>query len=110
MRSSGENGAGKSTLIKIICGIYTPDEGEVLLDGEPVHLHSYKDALDHKINLVSQEIQVIPKSTIAENIMLDKIERYAGAVPSTGSGSTAMPSTTSTWSASPCPARRWSAA
>ena len=77
MPSSGENGAGKSTLIKIICGIYTPDEGEVLLDGERMHLHSYKDALDHKINLVSQEIQVIPKSTVAENIMLDKLERYA---------------------------------
>ena len=72
----GENGAGKSTLIKIICGIYTPDEGEVLLDGERLHLHAYRDALDRKINLVSQEIQVIPKSTVAENIMLDKIERY----------------------------------
>jgi ribose transport system ATP-binding protein len=73
----GENGAGKSTLIKIICGIYTPDEGEVLLDGERMHLRTYKDALDRKINLVSQEIQVIPKSTVAENIMLDKLERYA---------------------------------
>ena len=72
----GENGAGKSTLIKIICGIYTPDEGEVRLDGEHMHLRSYKDALDHKINLVSQEIQVIPKSTVAENIMLDKLQRY----------------------------------
>ena len=73
----GENGAGKSTLIKIICGIYTPDEGEVLLDGAVVHLHAYKDALDRKINLVSQEIQVIPKSSVAENIMLDKIERFS---------------------------------
>ena len=72
----GENGAGKSTLIKIICGIYTPDDGEVLLDGEAIHLHAYKDALDRKINLVSQEIQVIPKSTVAENIMLDKLDRY----------------------------------
>jgi ribose transport system ATP-binding protein len=72
----GENGAGKSTLIKIICGIYTPDDGEVRLDGETIHLHAYKDALDRKINLVSQEIQVIPKSTVAENIMLDKLDRY----------------------------------
>jgi ribose transport system ATP-binding protein len=72
----GENGAGKSTLIKIICGIYTPDDGEVLLDGERITLHAYKDALDRKINLVSQEIQVIPKSTVAENIMLDKLDRY----------------------------------
>ncbi len=72
----GENGAGKSTLIKIICGIYTPDTGEVVLDGETITLRAYKDALDRKINLVSQEIQVIPKSTVAENIMLDKIDRY----------------------------------
>ncbi|MFZ1769222.1 MAG: ATP-binding cassette domain-containing protein, partial [Caldilinea sp.] len=72
----GENGAGKSTLIKIMCGIYAPDAGEVVLDGEPVTLHAYKDALDRKINLVSQEIQVIPKSTVAENIMLDKLDRY----------------------------------
>jgi ribose transport system ATP-binding protein len=73
----GENGAGKSTLIKIICGIYSPDEGDVLLAGEHVHLRAYKDALDRQINLVSQEIQVIPKSTVAENIMLDKIEQFA---------------------------------
>ena len=72
----GENGAGKSTLIKIICGIYAPDDGEVLLDGARITLHAYKDALDRKINLVSQEIQVIPKSTVAENIMLDKLDRY----------------------------------
>jgi ribose transport system ATP-binding protein len=72
----GENGAGKSTLIKIICGIYTPDLGEVFLDEKKIFLHSYKDAIDRMINLVSQEIQVIPKATIAENIMLDKIEKY----------------------------------
>jgi ribose transport system ATP-binding protein len=73
----GENGAGKSTLIKIICGIYTPDEGEVLLNGKRVTLRSYTQALTHGINLVSQEIQVIPKSTVAENIMLDKLTRYS---------------------------------
>ena len=72
----GENGAGKSTLIKIACGLYVPDEGEVRLDGDRLALHSYHDAIDHKINMVSQEIQVIPKSTIAENIMLDKLEKF----------------------------------
>ncbi|RME98654.1 MAG: sugar ABC transporter ATP-binding protein [Chloroflexi bacterium] len=72
----GENGAGKSTLIKIICGIYIPDEGEVVLNGEKLALKSYSDALEKKISLVSQEIQVIPKSTIAENIMLDKMEHF----------------------------------
>ncbi|HEX9028188.1 MAG TPA: sugar ABC transporter ATP-binding protein [Anaerolineales bacterium] len=72
----GENGAGKSTLIKIICGIYSPDEGEVYLNGQKLALHSYRDAIDRQIDIVSQEIQVIPKSTIAENIMLDKLEKY----------------------------------
>ncbi len=72
----GENGAGKSTLIKIICGIYSPDNGAVLLDGEPLMLRTYSAALARGINLVSQEIQVVPRSTVAENIMLDKLDRY----------------------------------
>lgn len=72
----GENGAGKSTLIKIVCGIYAPDTGAVFLDGERLALHSYSDALEHNISLVSQEIQVIAKSTIAENIMLDKLPQF----------------------------------
>ncbi len=72
----GENGAGKSTMIKIICGIYQPDEGETILNGQRLNLGSYSDALQHKISLVSQEIQVIPKSTIAENIMLDKLHHF----------------------------------
>lgn len=72
----GENGAGKSTLIKIIAGIYSPDEGSVHLDGKKLKLSSYSDAIEHSINIVNQEIQVIPKSTVAENIMLDKIGRY----------------------------------
>ena len=72
----GENGAGKSTLIKIICGIYQPDDGTMSLDGKPLSLHGYGDAMALGIQLVSQEIQVIPKATIAENIMLHRIERF----------------------------------
>ena len=76
----------------------------MLLDGEPLHLHAYKDALDRKINLVSQEIQVIPKSTVAENIMLDKLERYAehrGAIDWKQLNRT--PAATSTWWGWICP-------
>lgn len=72
----GENGAGKSTLIKVICGIYQPDEGAVSLDGQELALGAYSDAIGIGINLVSQEIQIIPRSTIAENVMLDKLERF----------------------------------
>ena len=45
----GENGAGKSTLMKILYGLYRPDEGEVLLNGEPVTITSPSDAIDHRI-------------------------------------------------------------
>ena len=76
-----------------------------------MHLRAYKDALDHKINLVSQEIQVIPKSTVAENIMLDKLERYAerGAID-WKQLNRRRAALYATWSGSTCPAPRWSAA
>ena len=72
----GENGAGKSTLMKILCGIYGPDEGEMLLDGRVLVLHDTFDALAQRISIVHQEIQVVPRASIAENIMLDKLHRY----------------------------------
>jgi ribose transport system ATP-binding protein len=72
----GENGAGKSTLIKIVCGIYQPDGGTLSLDDTPLSLHAYSDAMALGIQLVSQEIQVIPKMTIAENILLHRIDRF----------------------------------
>lgn len=72
----GENGAGKSTLINVICGLHRPDSGGVYIDQEIKHFQGFDDALKNGISLVSQEIQVIPESSIAENIMLDKIQRY----------------------------------
>ncbi len=72
----GENGAGKSTLIKIICGVHKPDEGHVLLNGNEIKLQSFRDAIANEISIVNQEIQVIPQSSVAENIMLDKLGKY----------------------------------
>jgi ribose transport system ATP-binding protein len=69
----GENGAGKSTLIKIIAGLCPPDEGEVRYEGRPLAFRSYRDSLARGIDIVSQEIQVVPEATVAENIMLDKL-------------------------------------
>lgn len=72
----GENGAGKSTAIKIIGGIYQPDEGELYYNSEPLKLHNFRDGLNKGISVVNQEIQIIPESSVAENIMLDKMITY----------------------------------
>jgi len=73
----GENGAGKSTAIKIISGDYQPDGGEIFINGEKVHFRNSREAIDHEIGYVHQEIQVIPESTVAENIILDKLKSFA---------------------------------
>ncbi len=72
----GENGAGKSTLMKIITGIYQPDKGQIYIDGKAVNIRSFHEAVKQEINMVSQEIQVIPDATVAENIVLDKITLF----------------------------------
>ena len=73
----GENGAGKSTLMKVITGIYIPEAGDIYVDGKHVAFKSYQDSIDHNISMVHQEIQVIPQSSVAENIVLDKLDRFA---------------------------------
>jgi general nucleoside transport system ATP-binding protein len=66
----GENGAGKSTLMKILYGLYKPDEGEIFVDGERVEIHDPKDAVDRGIGMVHQHFTLIPPLTVAENIVL----------------------------------------
>ena len=66
----GENGAGKSTLMNILYGLATPDEGEILIDGEPVTIHSPSDAIDRGISMVHQHFMLVPVLSVAENILL----------------------------------------
>jgi len=66
----GENGAGKSTLMNILYGLYTPDEGEVRLNGKPIVIDSPRAAIDAGIGMVHQHFMLIPVMTVAENIVL----------------------------------------
>ena len=66
----GENGAGKSTLVKMIYGLYEPDEGEIIIKGSPVKLSGPRDAIRRGIGMVHQHFQLVPVFTVAENIIL----------------------------------------
>jgi len=66
----GENGAGKSTLMNILYGLYKPEDGEVLVNGNKMELNSSRDAIHHGIGMVHQHFMLIPVFTVTENIML----------------------------------------
>ena len=66
----GENGAGKTTLVNIIYGFYQPDVGEILVNGQPVTIHSANDAIRMGIGMVHQHFMLIPELTVTENIIL----------------------------------------
>lgn len=66
----GENGAGKSTLCKIIAGIYGSDAGEMLYQGKPYSPGTVKEAQNAGIGFIHQELMLVPKLTVMENIFL----------------------------------------
>jgi ABC-type uncharacterized transport system ATPase subunit len=66
----GENGAGKTTLMNILYGLYTADEGEILIDGEPQHFSGPGDAIAAGIGMVHQHFMLVPVFTVAENVVL----------------------------------------
>src|SRR5215216_4830935 len=68
----GENGAGKSTLMKILDGIYTPDNGQIIFQGQPVTVDTTHTALKLGISMIHQELSPIPYMTVAENIFLGR--------------------------------------
>ncbi|HLM03812.1 MAG TPA: sugar ABC transporter ATP-binding protein [Blastococcus sp.] len=77
----GENGAGKSTLVKVLTGVYHPDEGRILRGGEEVDLANVRVAKRAGIVALYQELSIIPTLSVAENILLgERIPSRAGIV------------------------------
>ncbi|TKI04975.1 sugar ABC transporter ATP-binding protein [Martelella alba] len=68
----GENGAGKSTLVKILCGIYRPDDGDIIMEGRPRKFSSYREAINAGIGIIFQEFSLIPYLDAVENIFLNR--------------------------------------
>ena len=66
----GENGAGKSTLMRILYGLYRPDQGEVRINGQAVHIGSPLDAIRLGIGMIHQHFMLVPSLTVAENVAL----------------------------------------
>jgi ribose transport system ATP-binding protein len=76
----GENGAGKSSLVKIVCGIYTRDGGEMVYAGAPYSPQSPLDAIKAGIRVVYQEFNLLPYLSVAENIFFERLPQKTGMV------------------------------
>lgn len=74
----GENGAGKTTLMNVLYGMYQPDEGEILLNGERLVVSTPEVAIEHHIGMVHQHFTLVPSFTIADNVALGRYPRKVG--------------------------------
>lgn len=72
----GENGAGKSTIMKILYGLYSADEGEILIDGKSVRIRTPKDAISHGIAMIQQHFSLVYPHTVTENIILGNVHGW----------------------------------
>lgn len=77
----GENGAGKTTLMRILYGLYHADEGQILVNGQPVEIKSPKDAIRHRIGMVTQHFALVPPLTVTENIVLGYTDGFRLSLP-----------------------------
>ena len=76
----GENGAGKSTLMKILSGVYAPDEGQLFLDGQPAAFANPRQAQALGISIIYQEFNLMPNLTVMENVFVGREPNAAGIV------------------------------
>ena len=76
----GENGAGKSTLMKILSGVYTPDAGSIVVNGKPLAVRSTSEAESHGIAIIHQELNLIPRLTVMENLFLGREPQRFGVI------------------------------
>lgn len=68
----GENGAGKSTLMKILCGVYQKDSGSILLNGSEMEFSNTKQAMEHGISMIHQELNLMPHLLVYQNIFIGR--------------------------------------
>ena len=95
----GENGAGKTTLMNVLYGLVQPDEGEILINDQRVHVRSPKDAIGAGVGMVHQHFMLVPVFTVAENVTLGAEPVRRLALPELNLGPVHVPALNLPWPA-----------